>query len=193
MCIDSKDINDKIVTSENNDAMSWFAARIFHTKQMKFKSFLEENGIECFVPTEDCELKMEGGEYQVVSKPVVSNLLFIKTQLREEDIQSMVNQTDFNPYFFKKDNDSNKFYHIPASQMEEFIALSETKADLKKYITGEQAQLKKGTPVFVKYGPLKGLQGKLVRQDKKYYLLKEIPGVGIMLKISKWCCRPLTE
>ena len=60
--------------------------------------------------------------------------------------------------------------------------------ELRKYVSEQEAKLKAGTPVVVKYGPLKGLSGKLVRSNKKYYLLKEVPGLGVMLKVSRWCC-----
>ena len=53
--------------------------------------------------------------------------------------------------------------------------------------------MKVGAPVLVKFGPLKGLTGKLVRSNKKYYLLKEVPGLGVMLKVSRWCCVPMEE
>ena len=53
----------------------------------------------------------------------------------------------------------------------------------------EEAKLKKGTRVLVTHGPLKGLTGKLVRQSKKYYLLKEVPGMAVMIKVTRWCCK----
>ncbi|MBF1646127.1 MAG: UpdY protein, partial [Prevotella sp.] len=55
------------------------------------------------------------------------------------------------------------------------------------------AQMKAGDEVLVKFGPLKGMTGRLVRSSKKYYLLKEIPGIGVMLKVSRWCCVPMEE
>ena len=59
---------------------------------------------------------------------------------------------------------------------------------MKKFLSTEQAHLKKGDKVLVHHGPLKGLTGRLVRSNKKYYLLKEIPGMAIMVKVSRWCC-----
>jgi len=40
----------------------------------------------------------------------------------------------------------------------------------------------------VKRGPLQGLSGKLVRANKNYYLLKDVPGMAVLLKVTKWCC-----
>ena len=65
--------------------------------------------------------------------------------------------------------------------------------ELRKYITEEEAELKAGTPVLVKYGPLKGLSGKLVRANKKYFLVKEVPGMAVMLKVARWCCTPVLD
>ena len=56
-----------------------------------------------------------------------------------------------------------------------------------------EAHLKAGTPVEVFAGPLKGLTGKLVRSNKQYFLLKEVPGMGVMLKVTRWCCRAIEE
>ena len=50
--------------------------------------------------------------------------------------------------------------------------------------------MKAGDPVYVKFGPLKGMRGRLVRSSKKYYLLSEIPGISVMMKVSRWCCVP---
>ena len=83
------------------------------------------------------------------------------------------------------------YYEIPAKQMNEFRLMCNPELEMRKYISGDEAKLKVGSPVTVKYGPLKGLNGKLVRQSKKYYLLKEVPGVGVMIKVSRWCCQAL--
>ena len=64
---------------------------------------------------------------------------------------------------------------------------------MRKFLSIEQAQLKAGEEVYVKFGPFKGLSGRLVRSSKKYYLLKEVPGLGIMLKVSRWCCIPIEK
>ena len=60
---------------------------------------------------------------------------------------------------------------------------------MEKYIDENEAKLKPGAKVLVHHGPLKGLTGRLVRQSGKYYLLKEVPGMAVMLKVTKWCCK----
>ena len=73
--------------------------------------------------------------------------------------------------------------------MREFQIMCNPEIELRKYLSAEEAHLKTGTKVVVEHGPLKGLSGRLVRQSHKYYLLKEVPGMGIMIKVSRWCCK----
>ncbi len=77
--------------------------------------------------------------------------------------------------------------------MYEFRLLCNPEITMRKFLSSDEAQMKAGDEVLVKFGPLKGMTGRLVRSSKKYYLLKEIPGIGVMLKVSRWCCVPMEE
>ena len=76
--------------------------------------------------------------------------------------------------------------------MLEFRLMCNPDVSIKKFIDEGENNLKAGTPVVVKYGPLKGMTGKLIRSSKKYYLLKQVPGMAVMLKVSRWCCKPIS-
>ena len=58
-------------------------------------------------------------------------------------------------------------------------------------LSADEARHKAGSMVEVCHGPLKGLTGRLVRENHKYFLLKEVPGMGVMLKVTRWCCKVL--
>lgn len=90
-----------------------------------------------------------------------------------------------------KSSETRDFYLIPHNQMYEFRLMCNPDITIKKFISPEEASMKAGDPVYVKFGPLKGMTGRLVRSSKKYYLLKEIPGISMMLKVTKWCCVPI--
>ena len=77
--------------------------------------------------------------------------------------------------------------------MYEFRLMCNPEITMRKFLSSEEARMKAGAEVFVKFGPLKGLSGRLVRSSKKYYLLKEVPGIGVMLKVSRWCCVPAED
>ena len=81
----------------------------------------------------------------------------------------------------------------PHNQMYEFRLMCNPEITMRKFLSSDEAQMKAGDEVLVKFGPLKGMTGRLVRSSKKYYLLKEIPGIGVMLKVSRWCCVSMEE
>jgi len=93
----------------------------------------------------------------------------------------------------RKNNPTRDFCEIPAKEMMEFRLMCNPEIELRRFLSEDEARLKPGAPVYVKYGPLSGLSGRLVRQDKKYYLLKEVPGLGVMIKVSRWCCKPIKQ
>ena len=105
----------------------------------------------------------------------------------------LMDESPYTMFAIRKNKESRDLYEIPARQMYEFRMMCNPEIELREYLSEEEAKMKPGSPVLVKFGPLKGMTGRLVRKSKKYYLLKEIPGIGVMLKISRWCCVPLEE
>ena len=77
------------------------------------------------------------------------------------------------------------------AEMRNLVTMCNPQLTMRKYLSEEQAHLKKGDKVLVKHGPLKGLTGRLVRSNKMYYLLKEVPGMAIMIKVTRWCCEKI--
>jgi len=123
--------------------------------------------------------------------PVVRNLIFIQKNQTEGEIrQLIVEQKQLKMSVYRK-IDSNDYYEISEKEMQEFQVMCQPDLLERKYLSAEQAELKAGTPVKVTNGPMKGFTGKLVRSSKRYYLLKEIPGIAVMLKVSRWCCQPI--
>ena len=123
--------------------------------------------------------------------PVVRNLIFIQKNQTESEIrQLIVEQKQLKMSVYRK-IDSNDYYEISEKEMQEFQVMCQPDVLERKYLSAEQAELKAGTPVKVTNGPMKGFTGKLVRSSKRYYLLKEIPGIAVMLKVSRWCCQPI--
>ena len=171
----------------------WYAIRLFTNCQMKVDEYFKEKGLESFIPMQYKVYEDEKGKPRRKLWPVVSNLIFIKKSLSMLAVKDIVTQSQYKMSVITKDRSTKEYYEIPAKQMMEFKAMCNPEIEMRKFLSAEQAKLKAGTPVKVCHGPLKGLTGRLVRQSRKYYLLKEVPGLGVMLKVSRWCCQPLTE
>lgn len=173
-----------------DDGTPWYALHLFTIRQAEIAQALEQQGLVVFVPMEYTDIEDRPGHIKHVLRPVVRNLLFVKKTLPQGKIRDIVTALPYQVSVLRHIG-SPDYYEIPARQMFEFRTMCNPDILMKKYLSEDQAKLKAGTPVLVTHGPLKGLQGKLVRSNKQYYLLKEVPGMGVMLKVTKWCCKPV--
>lgn len=182
MCLDQN------ITETLSDEHTWYAIRLFSTKWRLVKDYLTEKQLEVFVPMHYVYFEDKEKHVRKELRPVVCNLMFVKKTVTDNFIKECVANSEYDIQVIRKAKDSNDFYEIPAKQMNEFRIMCNPDLELRKYVSESEAKLKTGTEVRVTHGPLKGLTGKLVRQSHKYYLLKEVPGMGVMIKVSRWCC-----
>lgn len=167
----------------------WFAIRLFTLRQLEVAKFFEERNFEVFIPMQYTEVEDAKHKVQHVLRPVVRNLIFVKKSMEDEAFKQLISNSTYKMSVITRSRSSREYAEIPDSQMKEFQIMCNPDLAMTKYITTQEAHLKAGTPVFVTHGPLKGLSGRLVRQHKLYYILKEIPGMAVMLKVSRWCCK----
>ena len=99
-------------------------------------------------------------------------------------------QWPFKMAIIKPHPTADHYAEISSHEMREFEEMCNPELRMKIFLTPEEARLKSGDKVLVTNGPMKGMTGRLVRKSKKYYLLKDMPGISIMIKVSRWCCKP---
>lgn len=179
--------------SNPDDQLPWVALQLFSMNQRTIADELKKKNFEIFVPLEWVVSEKTPGHRTRELRPVVRNLLFLKAGVTDDVLRKEVLELNYPVRLLRKSKDTNDLAKIPASQMYEFQVMCNPELMGKKIISTDEAKLKKGQPVMVTHGPLKGLRGRLVRASKKYYLLKEIPGVSVMLNVSRWCCEPIEE
>ena len=174
-----------------NDQLPWYALQLFGMKLKDIYDFLVQQGIDTFVPLQKVRFTDRNGHHRQELRPVVSNLLFIKKTIEDKELSKIL--IDYKGYYFvlRKERGSQEYYQIPARQMQEFITMCNPELMMKKFLSENEAKMKPGARVLVHHGPLAGITGRLVRSSGKYYLLKEIPGMAVMLKVTKWCCKPI--
>lgn len=177
-------------TESAADDCPWYAVRLFSAKLTLVTEYLEQLGLQYFIPMQFVDTETQDHHLRHQLRPVVRNLLFLKKTISVPEVKKMVSEAPFKISIYRKDREGFDYYEIPAKQMFEFQAMCNPEIAMREFLSEEQAKLKVGTPVYVKYGPLRGLSGRLVRSNKKYFLLKEIPGMGVMLKVARWCCKP---
>lgn len=180
--------------TQNDDATTpWYALRLFPIKQQAIDDELRERGFTTFIPKQVVDFRDKSNKLRHELRPVVRNLIFLKKAMDEKEFRKEIFNFPYKVSVIKKGRDTNEMAEISAKEMHEFQLMCDPKLVEKKFISEESAKLKVGAPVIVTHGPLKGLTGKLVRSNKKYYLLKDIPGIAVMLKVTRWCCQPLED
>ena len=176
-------------TTTTNDGNPWFALQLFGLKSAVMAEYFDRIGIAYFIPMQNVVYIDRQGKRRHELRAVVSNLIFIKKDRDIKEINEQLLSFQGLYYIYRKQNATRDFYEIAAEEMQEFIIMCNPELTEKRYIDENEARLKPGAKVLVHHGPLKGLTGRLVRQSGKYYLLKEVPGMAIMLKVTKWCCK----
>ena len=175
----------------DDDHSPWYAVRLYTLKTEAVATHLSEQGLQYFIPTQWEDYVDHENHRRRRLKPVVRNLIFVKkqSQVDEQTLRRIAADSNIKIAVMRKDKGSSLFYEIPHTQMREFQTMCNPDIAMKKFLSADEAKLKAGTPVTVTHGPLKGLTGRLVRSSKKYFLLKEVPGMAVMLKVSRWCCK----
>lgn len=175
------------------DNYRWYAVRLFSIKQEAAANYFAAKGLEYFVPMQYVDFEDREGRRKRELRPVVRNLIFVKKTVDDQEMRTIVQESDIKMSVIRKNRESREFYEIPPREMFDFRVMCNPEIELRKFLSEEEARMKPGAKVEVRFGPLKGLTGRLVRVSKKYYLLKEVPGIGVMLKVSRWCCVPSDE
>ena len=175
--------------ADAEDSTPWYAIRLFSNNQLRVGEFFKEQGIEFFIPMQYRIYEDEQGKPKKKLRPVVSNLVFVKKTITKQAMQELVRTSQYKMSVITSDRQTREYYEIPAKQMFEFRAMCNPEIEMRKYVSSEEARHKAGAKVVVSHGPLKGLTGRLVRENRKYFLLKEVPGIGVMLKVTRWCCK----
>lgn len=179
---------ENVAEIDKTDATPWYAIKLYTVRQLDVAAYFEGYGLETFIPEQYVDYEDKEHHIRHELRPVVRNLIFLKKTLPEKEMRKLITTAPLKMSVVTKEIGSPAYCEIPAKQMFDFKMMCNPELTMKKILSTEQAHLKKGDKVLVHHGPLKGLTGRLVRSNKKYYLLKEIPGMAIMVKVSRWCC-----
>lgn len=174
-----------MVNDEQNSC--WYAIRTYHCKEMQLVDYLQGRGLSCFVPMTYVKNTNADSMDDHRLVPAIHNFVFVRKTLPDRDIQRIFQECCIMMSVYK--NEHNEYYEISNHEMNEIRFLCDPSFADVKIIDSEEAEAKTGKEVVVVQGPFKGLQGKLIRQQRRYYFIKTVIGIGIMVRISRWYCK----
>ena len=166
---------------------NWYAIRTYHCKELQLVDYLQSRGLTCFVPmTYVKDTDMDSQELHRLV-PAIHNFVFVRKTLPERVIQQIFQESCIMMSVYK--NDNNEYYEISNHEMNDIRLLCDPGFANVQILDYEEAEAKTGKEVIIVQGPFKGLQGKLHRQQRKYYFIKTVIGIGIMVRASRWYCK----
>lgn len=154
---------------------SWYVLRATYSRELRVRDQLEEKGMRTFVPMMWRKSTIAGKQEKKLV-PAVNSLCFVYSTKAELDsyIRSF---GDLRPVNYYWDRTSNRPLTVPEKSMEDFITVASTLDEDLIYISDISDKLREGQNVRVKEGPLKGVEGKVVRIRKSRRVMVEIPGM----------------
>lgn len=175
-------------TQERSSMAPWYALRTFNCQEQKVSQFLTSRNCLHFVPMAMQMSKTDSSKPILV--PAIHNLLFIQKNGTQQEIQQVLNECSIPVRIFRQPG-QDTFCEIPHREMLELRMLCDPKFSTSIYLTPDEAEMMVGKEVRIVAGPFKGSTGRLIRKNKKFYFLKAFIGMGIMIRISRWYCKPL--
>lgn len=139
----------------------WFAMSATYGRELKAKAYLESKSVECFIPMTSKIVSNRKGVKTRKLVPAISNLLFVHTT--KERIQRLKSGLEYLQYHTHPVNGRNAPIIVPDEQMQQFISVSETHNDNVLYMSPDDINLDKGTPVRVVGGAFDGVEGTFVK------------------------------
>jgi transcription antitermination factor NusG len=136
--------------------LTWFAAKAKYQTEKKIKAYLDERGVEHFIPFRAVVVERNGKKIRK-EKPLVPGLLFIRADYPNALLIANESKIKFS---YLRNLETQKLLIVPDKQMQDFIFLSDF-SETAVQLTNENLQ--KGDHVRVIKGEFAGIEGELIR------------------------------
>ena len=123
-------------------------------------------------PIDKSRVKTSDGEIKWTMRPVVHNLIFIRKVFSEEVIRKILSECPYPLSVYRHQDKAQSWCEIAGQNIIDLRIMCDAAFCEPTFITQKEYDMKVGHIVRVVHGPLSGIRGKLVRKNKKYYIMK---------------------
>ena len=173
--------------SANADSVSWYAIRTFNSQELKVSKYLDARMLKNFVPMRKFRVS-DNGKPVWKSRPIVHNLIFVMKMYPQDVIEHILSECPFPIKIYRRGNDARSWYEIDNREMLDLRMICDNSFCEPHFLPTDE--IKDGDMVRVVHGPLAGIRGKMVRKNKKYYIVKSLGDLSVEVIVSRWCCEP---
>jgi len=169
-------------SNENSpEELVWFAMSATFGRSMKAKAFLESKQVKCFIPMryEMTKDKTQGKVKRLI--PAINNLIFVYTT--KQRIQALKSVIEYLQYLTHPIDGRNVPIIVPVEQMQQFIAVCDTLDERLTYLSPDEINLEKGTPVKIIGSAFDGVVGTFVKvhNSRKKRVVVLVQGVTAVM------------
>ena len=152
----------------------WFALRVFFNRVFDVKNILDDDAIENYIPVRTETRTASDGRKVVVKVPMVSSLLFLKSD--KQYLKNLVFRMrgKLMPYYSPE---THKPAVIPDKEMKIFIFVTSVGDNGMEFINDEALTYKVGQKVRITGGLFEGAEGYIKRIKGNRRLVVRIEGV----------------
>lgn len=169
------------MTENVGENPAWHAMSATFGRELKAKSFFESKSVQCFVP-----MKYEIVNDRKLGKtrkliPAVNNLIFVYATRKQ--IQNLKTGVDYIQYHTQPINGRNIPITVPEYQMQQFISVCETHNEKLVFLSPDEINLEKGTPVKIIGSAFDGVEGVFVKVEKsrKKRVVVQLQGIAAVM------------
>ncbi len=151
----------------------WFAVYTNYKREKIVRKRLEESGIEVYLPIQKVT-RLYVRKKKVVELPLISCYIFVKIT-KEQYVTVLATEHVINFVRFSKN-----LISIPDAEIEVIKRVLGTNLEMSV----EKTLFSKGDTVEIASGPLVGLRGRLVDNQRKKEVLIELERLGYSMRVS---------
>lgn len=160
---------NSVMLKLSDNEQRWYVANTCR-QEKKIKQRLDNMGIENFIPFQQVARKIHGVD-KIIEVPVIPNLVFIRTTLK--NCMILIQEYGFDMRYLR-DRETGNFLVVPDKQMKDFIFLLDFSKEMVEVVN---ENLKKGDKVRVIKGDFAGIEGELVRVKGHKRVVVRLEGV----------------
>lgn len=160
-----------VVLSDSEEALNWYALRVFQNRSAAVRAEVEKSGYEYYVPMRLVERNVFGRK-MTVQQPLVTSIVFVRAT--SHYIEALSKDQMISATAYRQPGTSSPAV-ISDREMEIFMLVTRVGADTAEAVDLSLAQ---GDRVRVTDGPFKGAEGYIARVHGAKRLIVAIEGVA---------------
>ena len=178
----------QLLSQQADSPSVWIAVKTFFAQEGKLSSYLTSRQTPHFIPM-FCHYEDDGeGKPVARHRPAVHNLVFVALDQGVQQVREVLHQCPYMHQVYRRFDKKEEWCLITDSEMNDLRQICDMSCVEPRFLSAQECELSVGQHVRVMHGPLKGIQGKMVRKNKKYYKLSPIEDKS--LTINTTSCAP---